>query len=65
MAMKYVGQGAFIHGVPARDLNDDEAKRFGDEIREQQALTGLVMYEEVQAVRKVAPAPKIEGKEGE
>lgn len=43
--LKYVGQGTYIHGVPARDLTDEEAARFEAVIREQEALTGTVLYE--------------------
>jgi hypothetical protein len=28
--LKYVGQGAFLSGVPARDLSADEAKEYGE-----------------------------------
>ena len=31
MKMKYVGKGSFLVGVPARDLNASEAKKFGIE----------------------------------
>ena len=27
--MKYVGEGKFIPGVPARDLSEEEVERFG------------------------------------
>ena len=47
--LKYVGQGTYIHGVPARDLTDEEAAQFEAAIREQEALTGTVMYEPVPA----------------
>ena len=43
--LKYVGQGTYIHGVPARDLTDEEAAQFEAAIREQEALTGTVLYE--------------------
>ena len=29
MKMKYVGKGAWMIGVPARDLNAEEVKKFG------------------------------------
>ncbi len=29
MKMKYVGKGSFLVGVPARDLNASEVKKFG------------------------------------
>lgn len=28
--MKYIGKGAFLIGVPARDLTDEEAVKFGE-----------------------------------
>ena len=41
MGMRYIGAGAYIHGVPARDLTDVEAETFGATIAEQEKLTGL------------------------
>lgn len=29
MRLKYIGRGAFLPGVPSRDLNADEIKRYG------------------------------------
>ena len=49
MAMRYIGAGAYIHGVPARDLSDVEAENFGGTIAEQEKLTGLKLYETVKA----------------
>lgn len=46
IAMRYLG-GAFIHGVPARDLTADEAAQHGALIADQEALTGMKMYEAV------------------
>lgn len=31
MAWKYVGEGAFLPGVPARDISDEEARERGIE----------------------------------
>lgn len=45
IALKYIGDGTYIHGVPARDLTQDEAARYGAVIQEQEALTGTAMYE--------------------
>ncbi|GIK42447.1 MAG: hypothetical protein BroJett011_62800 [Chloroflexota bacterium] len=28
--LKYIGQGAFLPGVPARDLSAEEAKEYGE-----------------------------------
>ncbi len=48
IAMRYLG-GAYIHGVPARDLTADEAAQHGALIADQEALTGMKMYEPVPA----------------
>ena len=45
IALRYVGAGTYIHGVPARDLTEEEAAQHGAVIREQEALTGTVLYE--------------------
>ena len=44
---KYIGGGAYIHGVPARDLTDVEAEEFADVIAEQERLTGVKLYQPV------------------
>ncbi len=54
IALKYLG-GAYIHGVPARDLTVDEAAQFAAIIADQEALTGMKMYESV-AQPAAAPA---------
>ncbi len=33
MALKYIGNGAFVHGIPARDLSDEEVRDLGGEAR--------------------------------
>lgn len=55
-ALKYLG-GAFIHGVPARDLTADEAAQYGALIAEQEAVTHTPMYEAVQPAAQPAPVP--------
>ena len=47
IALRYLG-GAWIHGVPARDLTAAEATEHGAKIAEQQAITGMSIYEPVQ-----------------
>ena len=47
IALRYLG-GAWIHGVPARDLTAAEAAQHGAKIAEQEAITGWKMYEPVQ-----------------
>ena len=45
MALKYIGGGSYIHGVPARDLTDEEEKRIGALIRQQEKAAGMKLYE--------------------
>lgn len=52
--LKYVGDGSWLPGVPARDLTDEEVKEFGEE---QLLATGL--YGKVNQ----APAPKTKAQE--
>lgn len=56
ITLRYLG-GAFIHGVPARDLTAEEAAQYGALIADQEATTHTQMYE---AVPQAAPqqAPK-------
>jgi hypothetical protein len=49
-AMVYMG-GGYIQGIPARDLNEDETRRWRATIIEQQNTSGVVLYVET-------PAPK-------
>lgn len=44
IALIYVGEGAHIVGVPARDLTAEEAHEFGAVITAQQQATGLTLY---------------------
>lgn len=30
MGMKYVGDGSFLHGIPSRDLTDEEVEQHGE-----------------------------------
>ena len=58
IAMRYLG-GAYIHGVPARDLTADEAAQHGALIAEQEAVTHTQMYEPIaQAAPQQAPKGK-------
>lgn len=45
--LRYVGNGAFIPGVPARNLSPDESAEHADVISIQQELIGLIIYEPV------------------
>jgi hypothetical protein len=47
VALKYIGDGTYIPGVPARDLTDEEESIYGERIAEQQAIAGRVLYEPV------------------
>ncbi len=57
IAMRYLG-GAFIHGVPARDLTAAEAAQYGALIADQEATTGTQMYEVVAPQAQPAKATK-------
>lgn len=71
--LRYTGDG-FIIGVPARDLTTEEAKQYTTLIEEQQALTGIRMYEPVnpepaktaarKSVQDEGPAPAAPATEG-
>lgn len=58
IALKYVGAGTYIHGVPARDLTETEAARHAATIQQQEELTGTALYE------PVAPQPAAVSKRG-
>lgn len=45
MTIKYVGQGAHIPGVPARDLTEAEYAEHKQTIKAQEKLTGITLYE--------------------
>jgi hypothetical protein len=45
IALIYIGNGTYIHGVPARDLSPEEANQYQAIIDEQQRLTGTVLYQ--------------------
>ena len=47
MKVRYVGEGAWMIGVPARDLNAEEVKKFGLE-----RLLKSNLYEEVKRKSK-------------
>ena len=57
IALRYLG-GAYIHGVPARDLTAEEAAQHGALIAEQEAATGTRMYEAVAPQAQPAKASK-------
>jgi hypothetical protein len=47
MKLRYIGNGDYIHGVPARDLSAAEAKDHGDAIAASEKATGKKLYESV------------------
>ena len=42
--LRYVGAGEYIYGVPARDLNADEAAQYAAQIVATATATGRVLY---------------------
>jgi hypothetical protein len=46
IARRYLG-GAYIHGVPARDLTVAEFRQYDAIIDEQELITGVQLYEPV------------------
>lgn len=63
--MRYVGGGTYIHGVPARDLTDDEAEKFGDIIAEQESLIGQSLYEPIKPKTKTSKSKAKPAEENE
>jgi len=45
MAAKYIGDGEFIPGVPARDLTDDELEIYSEAIQAHLESTGRELYQ--------------------
>lgn len=62
MAMTFLG-GAWIHGVPARNLTDEEETRFGAVIAAEEKSTGLRLYEPVPKKTEKAAKTAKEGSE--
>lgn len=58
--LRYIGGGAYILGVPARDLTDDEEKEHGALIRQQEKVSGLKLYEKEDG-KPAKDAPKGDG----
>lgn len=44
---RYIGNGAFVPGVPARDLTPEEMAEYQEVIAGQVAITGQPLYESV------------------
>lgn len=57
----YIGKGSYRHGIPARDLTDEEVKQFGGE----KALLATGLYEKPKASSTKASSGPAENKSGE
>lgn len=44
--LRYVGDGEYIFGVPARDLTAEEAETYAAQIAATHAVTGRILYQE-------------------
>ena len=55
IALRYLG-GAYIHGVPARDLTAAEAQQYQAIIQEQERIIGARLYEPVKPAKATKPA---------
>lgn len=64
-ALRYVGGGEFIWGVPARDLSREEAERFGSVIEAHERTTGRRLYEPAGEQTTDQPAEEVTEEEGE
>lgn len=51
MTVKYLG-GGFLHGIPARDLTDDEWQALTKEQRETAVASGLYQEPEIPAKKE-------------
>ena len=52
---KYVGNGAYIPGVPARNLTPVEMQEFAEVISVQSSLLGVPLYEAIYAEQAEQP----------
>ena len=52
---RYVGNGAFVPGVPARDLTPIEIQEFAEVISVQSSLLGVPLYEAIYAEQAEQP----------
>jgi len=43
-SLRYVGDGTYIPGVPARNLTAEEAERYRTQIEDSRLATGVVLY---------------------
>jgi hypothetical protein len=61
MGLHYIGNGTSIPHVPARDLSEKEAEKYGETIEAEQTLAGRVLYEPIKAGRATEAADKGKG----
>lgn len=47
IALRYVGDGEYIYGVPARNLSEEEADRYAEQIAANESATGRQLYVKV------------------
>lgn len=52
---RYVGNGAFVPGVPARNLTPMEMQEFAEVISVQSSLLGVPLYEAIYAEQAEQP----------
>lgn len=45
--LRYIGDGEYIPGVPARDLTVEEAALYATRIGASEAATGRILYQEI------------------
>jgi hypothetical protein len=62
IALKWIGVGEYIPGVPPRDLTGEEAEKYAGKIEATEENLGRKLYEKPKAKKKVA---KEEAKDGE
>lgn len=48
MTIKYVGNGTFIHGVPARDLSEVEYANYKKAIKAAEKAASVVLYKVIE-----------------
>jgi hypothetical protein len=53
--LKYIGQGSFLHGVPARDLSEAEAAQYGGE----QKLIASGLYAKAEPGEPATPVRRV------
>jgi len=54
-ALRYVGNGEYIVGVPARNLSAEEASQFASEIARTETATGKTLYVAADEAEAVEP----------